>query len=582
MVGLPWVGHPEGMWGPRITLSLSLLTGCYSGVGTFDAQDGVEGEGASAGEGEGEDEGETSDPGPDGWASAATPMRRLTGAQYLQSTRDLLDLPAWEPVSKLPDEGANEEQFVLPNVLAANVSTNATDFGRYRAFAREAAETAFATDDDLAARLGCLPTAPDEACVVEYLATACERAFGRVVHDDDEVLASLVSLVKTGRDELGSVRAGVQWAVTAVLQSPEFIYVYPVGDGDGGMEPLSRARQLSLMFLDSVPDQDLLDRARDGSLADPAVVEAEVDRLVDALVADPSKRGAVQRFFDDWWGMGVVGSIGKDPTAFPEFDEELRTAMRDEFVRWLGDIVFERRASFRSVLLSDRMFVNDQLAELYGLPGEFGTELVGIDRPADGPRSGLLSSAAFLAVNAHPSLTSPSARGRFVVERLLCDVIGSVPNDVDPTIPPPEGPETTRERFEERHTEEACAGCHDRMDPPGFALEEYDALGRYRREETVVFGDETFVLPVDTTGTIGEASFDDSKQMAALIADDPRFTRCVTRQLLRQVLGREVAVSELPVLEQLEQQFIAEDLDFIELMRRVAKHRVFTSFTEAE
>ncbi len=564
------------MWGRRIALGLSLLTGCYSGVDNFELTAGLGDDGAD-GQGDADDAEQ-----PNGWETGATPMRRLTRAQYLESTRELLVIPEWEPTGDLPDDGENGEEFVLPNLLAGGVTTTSSDFSRYRAAARGAAEAAFSTDEDLVERLGCTPTIPDDACVVEYLATSCERAFGRAVPEDDPVLVALVDVVRDGQQRLGSIRAGVSWAMVAVLQSPEFIYFYPEVDDDGEVDPYSRARGLALLMRDSVPDAELMAVARDGSLKDPEVVDAQVDRLVDRIVDDPAQRRAMQRFFDDWWGMGVIEAIGKNQEVFPEWDEALKLSMRKEIDAWIADILFERPGDFRRVLVGDRIFVNDVLADLYGIDGEFGEDVEGVELSADNPRSGLLSTGAFLAINAHLSVTSPSARGRFVLERLLCGSIGPVPDDVDPVIPPAEGPETTRERFEERHSEPACIGCHAMMDPPGFGLEEYDALGRYRREEKVEFDGEDHYLSVDTSGEINGVPFDDSKQMATVIADDPQFVRCVTQQVMRQALGREVTSDERGAIDELEQEFIDSGLDFIELWRLVAKHRVFTSFTEAE
>ncbi len=560
---------------PRIVVwGLSLLVGCYSGAEDFDPA-GVDGDG-------GADAADDGDDGPEELEVAPARMRRLTRAQFVQSVRDLLAIPQWVPQTDLPDEGVNEEEFQLPNMVAGAVTTNSVGYNRYRTAAKEAAAFAFATDQDVAQRLGCQPTVPDDACVVEYLALTTERAFGRAVPQDDRVLQGLLAIVADGTERLGEVRLGLQWAVTSLIQSPELLYFYPVGDGEGGMDAYSRARSLSLMFRDSVPDAELLGHARDGSLHDPQVLDAQIDRLIVEMLQDPTQRGAVQRFFDEWWSMTVVESVGKNPDLFPEFDASLRSAMKQEVHLWLQDIVFERRLDFRSVLVSDRLYANDRLAQLYGLPGEFGDELVPVDIDPDSPRSGLLSTAAYLSVMAHPALTSPAARGRFVSERLLCIIIPPPLPDVDTTIPPPTSPETKRERFVRHTTDATCRACHELMDPSGLSLEEFDAIGRYRREETVEFEGETYQLPLDTTGELFGETFSNSKQMAGVIADSPELASCVTRQLLRHQLGRELSAGESVAVDDLEQRFIDSGMDFIELMREVARHEVFNTLTEAE
>ncbi|MCH9684502.1 MAG: DUF1588 domain-containing protein, partial [Deltaproteobacteria bacterium] len=426
------------------------------------------------------------------------------------------------------------------------------------------------------------PGDADDPCVAEYLAVVCEQAFGRQVPDDDPVLAGLLAIVADGTERLGEVRLGLQWAMTSLIQSPELLYFYPVSDGDGGMDAYSKARSLSLMFRDSVPDAQLLALARDGSLDDRTVFEAQIDRLIAEMLDDPQRRGAVLRFFDEWWSMTVVESVGKNAALFPEFDEALSRAMKQEVDQWLQDIVFERRLGLDSVFATDRLYANDRLAELYGIPGDFGDALVPVELTADSPRSGLLSTAAYLSVMAHPAQTSPAARGRFITERLLCVEIPPPPPNVDTTLPPPLGPETKRERFVRHTTDPTCAGCHALMDPTGLALEEFDAIGRYRREDTVTFEGETFQVPLDTSGQLLGQDFSNSKQMAAIVAKSPELTRCVTRQLLRHQLGRELEPGEELAIDELDEGFVDSGLDFIELMRQVARHRVFTTFTEAE
>ncbi|MBL4685298.1 MAG: DUF1588 domain-containing protein [Nannocystaceae bacterium] len=574
-----------------IALSLVLLTGCYSGGGQLDPSggaDGTDGDGADGGAdgdadgGEDDSAGEGSDDDDGGWAVGTTPMRRLTRAQFVQSVRDLLAIPQWVPQTDLPDEGVNEEEFQLPNMVASTVTTTPVGYNRYRIAAKEASALAFATDEAMVARLGCSPTGPQDACVVDYLVVASERAFSRAISQDDPVLLALQDVVVDATERLGSVRLGLQWAMTSLLQSPEFLYFYPVDDGAGGIDAYSKARSLALMFRDSIPDDALLAHARDGSLDDPELLDLEIDRLIAEMIDDPTQRGAVQRFFDEWWSMTVVEAVGKDPDAFPEFDDALRTAMKQELELWLQDILFERDLDFRSVLVSDRMFVNNDLAALYGIAGEFDDELVAVELSADSPRSGLLSSAAFLSVMSHPALTSPAARGRFVTERLLCLSIPPPPASVDTTVPPPEKAETKRDRFSRHTTDPTCAACHQMMDPMGLSLEEFDAIGRFRREETVFFEGESYELPLDTTGELNGVAFADSKEMAVAVSEDPGFARCVTHQLLRHTLGRALSPGEATAVNELEQGFVDGDMSFVDLMREVARHRITNSFTEAE
>lgn len=566
-----------------IVWGLLLCSGCYTGLDETPATGGLSGghDGADDDGEPGQDDG--SDGGSDGEIEVGpAPMRRLTRAQYRQSVRDLMDLPDWEPYTELPDEGLNEEEFQLPNMVAGTVTTGPVDYNRYRVAAKEAAAAAFDSDEAVTERLGCTPTAADDPCIADYLQRTCEQAFAREVADDDPVLLGLLAIIDDAAERLGGVRLGLQWAVVSLLQSPEFLYFYPEADGEGGMNAYSKARSLALMFRDSVPDAELLHHARDGSLDDEVVLDEQIDRLIVEMIEDPSRRGAVQRFFDDWWSMNVVEAMGKNSELFPEFDETLRSAMKAEIDRWLQDIVFERRVGFDTVFDADTLFVNDRLAELYDVPGDFGEELEAVENGPDSPRGGLLTSAAYLAVMSHPAQTSPAARGRFITERLLCLTIPPPPPNVDTTLPPPEGPETKRERFVRHTTDPVCAGCHSLMDPAGLALEEFDAIGRHRTEETVYFDDESFVLPLDTSGELLGQSFANSRELGQVLAGSDEVNRCVTRQLLRHELGRELTPGEARAVDELQAAFEDHDLDFVELLREVARHRVFTTFTQGQ
>jgi|GEM_PF-5112740 len=335
-----------------LLLSLSALwpLACYVGV-----RDGAEGSAwGTGGDKPGSDDGADGvDDGADGSAEAAdgaddsdggtadsdgnadfelgvTPMRRLTRAQFLQSTRDLLAIPNWVPMTELPDEGLNQEEFQLPNMVAATVTTTTLDYNRYGDLAKEAAAFAFASDADVESRLGCAPTGEVDECVRAYLLALAERAWGRRVDADDPVLAAFIGVSQDGAAKLDSVRLGVQWAVGSLLQSPEYLYVYPTprADDDGTMDDHSLARVLALAFRDSVPDAELLELARANELHRTEVLEQQVDRLIAELLDDPSRRRAMLRFFDEWWSMNLVEAVGKDVETFPEFNESLRIAMR--------------------------------------------------------------------------------------------------------------------------------------------------------------------------------------------------------------------------------------------------------------
>jgi len=231
------------------------------------------------------------------------------------------------------------------------------------------------------------------------------------------------------------------------------------------------------------------------------------------------------------------------------------------------------------MLVSDRVWVNDDLAALYGIEGTFGAEHREVVLDDSSPRSGLLTTGAFLAVMAHPAQTSPAARGKFVSERLLCLTIPPPPPGVDTTIPPPVQPETKRDRFLRHTSDSACAGCHRLMDPMGLALESFDAIGRWRARETVVFDGETYEIDLDTTGELDGVPFRNAKEMSAVLVENRRFGDCVTRQFLRHTFGRELDNGEDGVVTELEARLRGNG-GFLALLRATATHPMFSAMKE--
>jgi hypothetical protein len=234
------------------------------------------------------------------------------------------------------------------------------------------------------------------------------------------------------------------------------------------------------------------------------------------------------------------------------------------------------------VLVSDRVWVNDELAALYGIEGSFGPEHEPVELDANSPRAGLLTTGAYLSVMSHPAQTSPAARGKFISERLLCLKISPPPPGTDTTVPAPMGAETKRDRFARHTTDPVCAGCHVLMDPMGLSLEEFDGIGRWRETETVMFEGETFEVELDTTGEHNGVAFANAKEMSAVLADDPRVGACVTERFLQHTFGRELVDGEDEALEELEVRLREDGQGFLSLLRATVMHPMFTAIKEGE
>jgi hypothetical protein len=360
------------------------------------------------------------------------------------------------------------------------------------------------------------------------------RAFGRPLADDEvRRLRDVydVGVATEGHD------AGLRLVAQAVLLSPHFLYRTELGpdgappDADVELTPYELASQLAFVFTGSRPDEDLLAAAERGELGDPVALRAQAERLL----ATPGARDQVKRFFDAWLDLARWPTVKKDPNLFPAFTPEVAAAMRDQAEQYVEDTVWNRSGAFEELLGADTAFVPPALAPIYGAdllqPPDANVRLK-LD-PAH--RKGLLTLPAILAVHSPPGATSPVDRGMFVRVRLLCQDMGAPPLvanalPIDTLAPNA----TTREKFEKHGSDPACSPCHALIDPPGFALERFDTLGRRRDTENG--------RPVDASGdlvgTDVDGHFGDAPELVALLMKSQSVRACFVRQVFRFAEGR--------------------------------------------
>jgi hypothetical protein len=285
------------------------------------------------------------------------------------------------------------------------------------------------------------------------------------------------------------------------------------------------ASRLSYFLVATTPDDPLLDAAARGDLATADGVRAQATRLLGSAKA----RAALMRFFNEHLDIPLMPQIAKDAKLFPLMTATLGASARREVESLIGDLVFTRRTDFRELLDSRQAFVNGDLARVYGMatqPGgaAFTTALVPIVLPDDGPRAGYLGTAGFLSLKSHNTKTSPTLRGLFIREGLLCQEIPPPPANADPTFPDPKpGESTTRQRLEQHRTDPGCAGCHALMDGIGVALENFDAIGAYRTKEGG--------LPIDASGELDGVTFSSARELGQTLRGNQRATDCVIRKL---------------------------------------------------
>jgi hypothetical protein len=452
--------------------------------------------------------------------------RRLTRAEYDHTVRDLTGLDL-EPSAAFPTDGAGGEGF---DTTGDALFTSPIHVEQYLSAADRIVSAVWA---DPAARKRVLVAEPcpgksprDAATAV--VAAFAERAFRRPVTGEEVDRLLTVFDKATARGEPWD--RAVRLPLTAALISPHFLFLAePEPDGDGGVVPLGAyplASRLSYFLWGTMPDAELLHLAANGTLTQDDVLRGQVRRML----RDPKVRGLAESFALQWLDLRPLGTaVRPDPTRFPEFDDALAEAMRQEVVLLFAHVVREDRP-LTEVIDADYAFVNDRLAELYGLPGVVGPELQKVALP-NRTRGGAMTTAAVLTATSYPLRTSPVLRGKWLLNEVLGAKVPPPPPGAGELPKDDKSPDglTFRQRLEQHRAKAECAACHARMDPLGFGLENYDPLGRWRTN-------------VDATGQLPDgAKFDGPAELKALVLKrKPEFLRTLTRKLLGYALGREL------------------------------------------
>ena len=340
-------------------------------------------------------------------------------------------------------------------------------------------------------------TADEDACATRILSTLLRRAYRRPIADAD--LRKPLEFFRTGRAE-GGFDAGIERALSAVLVNPRFLFrieTDPPGVASHSayrVPDVALASRLSFFLWSSIPDDELLDLAERGELRKPGVLERQVLRML----ADPRSRSLVSNFAGQWLHLRNLESITPDLRLFPDFDDNLRQAFRRETELLFEEVVREDR-SVLDLLESDHTYLNERLARHYGIPHVYGSRFRRVELDDSAMRGGLLRQGSILTVTSYATRTSPVIRGKWILENILGTPPppppGAVPVLKDNTV---SSSLSVRERLAAHRAEAACAGCHRLMDPVGFALENFDAVGRWRASEEG--------RPVDATGGLPDGS----------------------------------------------------------------------------
>jgi hypothetical protein len=499
--------------------------------------------------------------------------RQLLRWQYEESVRALLGEAAAAAVSLPADVPLNGFAAVGASQLAPTpVAVRAWELS-----AHAAAEAAFSGG----LPPGLVPCSPasadDAACLGSFVRSFGRKAFRRPVTEDE--VATWTAVGGAAAQAYGRFDRGAQFVVAGMLQSPAFLYLAEVGEPDGegaGRLRLSRyelAARLSYSLAGIPPPEALMAAAEEGALDSADGLRAEARRLLSL----PSAARARAAFFDEWLELGRLDGLAKDPETYPLYSPALAAAMRQETQAFLGDLV-ARGADFRDFLDAPDTFVNADLARLYGIADVPSSGFQPRTYPASTLRGGVLGHAALMSGLAHPRLTSPTRRGRFVRERLLCQPIGAAPPGVNAgmfSAASEAGHVTLRERLSVHLQEPSCAGCHVLMDGIGLGLENYDAVGAFRVEDEG--------LPIDAVSSLDSlGTFEGSRQLGTLLRNHPRTLDCLTRNLFRVAVGRLETAGEARPLRAALDRFAASGHRLDELLVELAASDAFRFATTEE
>ena len=402
--------------------------------------------------------------------------------------------------------------------------------------------------------------------VLRRLAT---RAFRRPATDDE--VRRLAMLARSVRSEGGTYEQGIQLALQAILCSPHFLFrgepdVEGQADKIRDLTDYELATRLSYFLWSSMPDDQLFELAEAGKLRSPEVLEQQVRRML----ADPKAEALVENFAGQWLELRSLQQRTPDQEMFPAFNDQLREAMRKETELFVLAVIREDR-SVLDLLDADFTFVNEPLAKLYGIGGVQGEEFQRVSLDAS-QRGGILTQASILTVTSNPNRTSPVKRGKWILENLL---------GTPPPPPPPDVPEleekkeannatTLRARLELHLTNPGCASCHERMDPLGFALENYDAIGGWRTTD----GGQ----PIDSEGKLPDGkSISGARELRRLLVEQRKdqFVECLTEKLLIYALGRGLDYQDKCTVDAVKAAAAKDDYRFSRLVVEIVRSEPF-------
>lgn len=408
------------------------------------------------------------------------------------------------------------------------------------------------------------------------------RAFRRRVTEDE--IKPFIAIARVQMDAGKPFDECLRAGIKAVLCSPNFLFLR---ETTGALGDFELAARLSYFLWSTMPDEDLMRLAGDGSIKKPAVLRQQVERLLN----DPRSARFVDNFTGQWLGLRNIEFTTPDKKLYPEHDDALQDAMLKETKKFFEEML-KQNLSTSNIVDSDFSILNERLAEHYGIPGVDGQEFRKVKLPVDCHRGGVLTQAAILKITANGTTTSPVIRGNWVLKNIIGKPVSPPPPNIPAVEPDIRGTKTIREQISKHRELESCAGCHDRMDPLGLALENYDVVGGWRENYRSI-GEGQFIKlevdgrrvqykigkPVDASGVLldGTAFANMDALKKVLLADKKQIARCVTEKLLTYATGAGVEFADRPAIDALLKKASEKDYGLRTLIHEVVQSPVFLS-----
>lgn len=500
-----------------------------------------------------------------GFQPAPPRLKRITNTQYRNTIDDVFGLQLPHDLNLSPDN----QLHGFRSIAASMFSLSLADVEAYESTAYWVARAFFSDEAVSAQFIEC--DLSESPCIEAFINQVGALLWRRPIRDDER--SAVISLWLNLSEQPFTSTERAEFVLSSLLQAPDFLFFVEHGEPDPSVPTQMRktSRELltamSLLLWDAPPSETVL------SLYANRMYEPGIEDEVYAyLINDPRSARGLVGFFEEYLQLDRLDTLEKSRSHFVLMSDTLASAMKTEATGMIKNVVLSEEADIRSLLTTKETYLNEELAQLYNEPAPDGFTPHRYGEHS--PRAGFLTTAAFLALNAHNTVTSPTYRGKYVQNRFFCFDIPPPPEGIDTTLDPPEpGVATTmRQRVARHNSDPVCNGCHQFMDPIGLAFENFDAIGIWRTDE---LGE-----PIDPSGTLDDHSFRNHHELIEYLASDVTFAQCVTRQFIRFAWSRLESRHDEIIIEQLNTVFERSGFNFLQLVRAVIASPTFKALAE--